>query len=240
MAMNDSRSRRGNVLVATVVHLYTALGAVLGFIALVAVATHALTAAFLILFLIMFIDYTDGTLARKFHVRHHLELIDGGHLDHLVDFFTNCILPLFLLWSVAAFPSPRFLWATIIIIGSLFRFSKTLNPWIDEGFFTGLPSPWVPFAFYSYYWQLPQRVQASLIIVLAVMTIIPVGYIHIARNPRFRRLNLYSLAGWWCIYVAVVLGHLNPTLEIFAISLIQPFVYIATSYFSFSRMRAGQ
>ena len=69
------------------VHIYTTIGIVCGFFALAAVYEENLKDAFLYLGLSLFIDGTDGFLARRFEVSKYAPRIDGVILDAIVDYF---------------------------------------------------------------------------------------------------------------------------------------------------------
>src|SRR5262245_56872490 len=72
------RAMMSRRLAAWGVHLYTASGAVIGLLALDAIARGALAAAFAWMALAMLIDSTDGTLARRARVKEVLPYFDGS------------------------------------------------------------------------------------------------------------------------------------------------------------------
>ena len=94
------------------VHLFTASGAVLGALAIVAVSSDALGRASLLMLAALLIDSVDGTLARKVGVSTVLPRIDGRRLDDIVDYLNFVIVPVvFMLgsghllhWGLAALP----------------------------------------------------------------------------------------------------------------------------------------
>jgi phosphatidylcholine synthase len=70
---------------AWAVHFYTAFGAVLALLALEAIGRDAFASAFAWMAVAMFIDCTDGTLARRVRVKEVLPHYDGSKLDDIVD-----------------------------------------------------------------------------------------------------------------------------------------------------------
>ena len=66
---------------AYLVHLFTALGVVFGFLALLATVNLEIPEAFLWLALALFVDGVDGTLARAANVKENTPYIDGAILD---------------------------------------------------------------------------------------------------------------------------------------------------------------
>lgn len=217
-------------IAAVAIHLYTASGAILAFNAMIAVGEGDLSAAFLQLLVAFVVDYTDGTMARWLSVEKTLPLIDGTTLDHIVDFHTNAVLPVFIMWVSATLPAPRFLWMTAILLSTLFRFSKTFNPWLGRGFLSGIPSPWINLAFYALFYRLDDLTVIILILVMIILTFLPVGYIHVATFHRWRVANALVLSGWWAIYLWITQGWLQDVRTWLHISLVCPVFYLLTSW----------
>src|SRR4051812_28634580 len=93
---------------AYAVHLYTAAGIVLAFLATTEIASDApnLSRIFLYFFLAVVIDATDGILARRYNVKQNAPAIDGGTLDNIVDYINYTFLPLVLIWKMNWLPQP--------------------------------------------------------------------------------------------------------------------------------------
>ena len=70
---------------AVFVHLYTASGAVLALLMLVAASQGEVVKALWLMFISLLIDSTDGLLARRFRVSEALPFFDGALLDNIVD-----------------------------------------------------------------------------------------------------------------------------------------------------------
>jgi len=81
------------IVAAWLVHLYTASGFVLAFLATVAVIEGDFRSAFLYLWLQVAVDATDGWLARRAKVAERLPGFSGKTLDELVDFLTYVFVP---------------------------------------------------------------------------------------------------------------------------------------------------
>src|SRR5919199_1136060 len=93
---------------ASAVHLYTASGAVLALLILVAAFQgHAVMALWLMLATLV-IDSTDGLLARRFRVKELIPSFDGGLLDNIVDYMTYVLAPILLLWTTGYLPGGAF------------------------------------------------------------------------------------------------------------------------------------
>ena len=133
---------------ASVVHLYTASGAVLALLILVAAYNgHAVKALWLGLAALM-IDSTDGLLARRFRVKELLPSFDGRRLDDIVDYMTYVLAPILLLWSSGYLPAGTFgvALAALPLLASSYQFcrvdAKTEDGAKTDHFFLGFPSYW--------------------------------------------------------------------------------------------------
>jgi hypothetical protein len=87
-AGSDGAHRRAMLIAAWLVHLYTASGFVLAFLAAQAAIEHDFRSAFLYLFAQVLVDATDGLLARTARVSERLPWFSGSKLDDLVDYLT--------------------------------------------------------------------------------------------------------------------------------------------------------
>ena len=76
------------LLFAWFVHLYTALGAVIAFIAILFIEQLRFQEAFFLMTLAVAIDASDGTLARAARVKELLPYFDGDRLEDIIDYST--------------------------------------------------------------------------------------------------------------------------------------------------------
>ena len=86
------------MIVAWLVHLYTATGLILALLATRAVIDFNYRAAFFWLWLQVVIDATDGFLARRSRVAERIPWFDGGKLDDVVDYLTYVFVPALFVW----------------------------------------------------------------------------------------------------------------------------------------------
>src|ERR671916_1708107 len=89
---------------ASAVHLYTASGAVLTLLILVAAYNGDAVMALWFMLATLVIDSTDGLLARRFRVKEFLPFFDGRRLDDIVDYMTYVLAPILLLWTTGYLP----------------------------------------------------------------------------------------------------------------------------------------
>src|SRR5947199_9684383 len=87
---------RGLRLAGAAVHLYTASGSVLALLIVIAAMRGETTAALWLGLATLFIDGTDGMLARKMRVKETIPWFDGARLDDIVDYLTYVLAPVVL------------------------------------------------------------------------------------------------------------------------------------------------
>src|ERR671928_302599 len=139
---------------ASAVHLYTASGAVLTLLILVAAFNGDAVMALWLMLAALIIDSTDGLLARRFRVKELLPSFDGRRLDDIVDYMTYVLAPILLLWSAGYLPDGPFgvALAAVPILASSYQFcrvdAKTGDDARTDHFFLGFPSYWNIAAFY--------------------------------------------------------------------------------------------
>ena len=123
--------RLGQRLRAYAVHVYTASGVALAFLAALELTRPQPDAryVFLLLFGAVFIDATDGPFARRWEVKRWAASIDGRTIDDLVDYLTFTFLPLLLMARMQWLPEPVWLW----IVPALDRVALRLRESGSEG-----------------------------------------------------------------------------------------------------------
>ena len=89
---------------AYLVHLFTALGVVFGFLALIATVNGNIVEAFLWLAFALFVDGVDGTLARAVNVQKNTPEIDGAILDNIIDYLNYVVVPVFIFYTLRMVP----------------------------------------------------------------------------------------------------------------------------------------
>ena len=159
-----------SLILAWLVHLYTALGAIVGFFSILAIEQGSFREAFFLMALTVVIDATDGTLARAARVKEVIPWFDGNLLDEIVDYLNFVIAP-----CLAVLP----------LLASAYGFCRTDAKTADN-FFLGFPSYWNIVVFYLYVLQAPLWINAFLIIALSILVFAPIKFIYPSRSPRFR------------------------------------------------------
>lgn len=225
------------------VHLYTAMGlvcaAAIG-VALVQGRPEAFRWSFALMALATFIDATDGTLARRIHIKEVLPGFDGRKLDDITDFLTYTVLPLVLIWRAAILP-PGTEWALVVpLLASAYGFCQCAAK-TDDGYFLGFPSLWNVAAFYLYVIRIPSWAALGAVVVLALLTFVPSKYLYPTQPGRLNTIALALGAVWLALLVpllwalptpdALRAGTGNPTIMALAwASLSYPIFYMVASW----------
>ena len=200
---------------AGAVHAYTATGAVLALlIVLAAIEGNAARALWLGL-AALWIDGTDGMLARRFEVKERLPWFDGARLDDIVDYLTYVFAPVVLLLQGGYLPSGTagIVVAALPLIASSYQFCR-VDAKTDDHFFLGFPSYWNVVAFYAIAFQAGPAVVSTVVVVCALLVPVPIGYIYPSRMTSFRSITL-TLSAVWAVTYAVIVAQLpdpNPVL----------------------------
>lgn len=215
------------------VHIYTAIGGILGMFALYAAADGHTRRAFVLLVICMLIDATDGILARRFRVKDVLPDFDGAMMDNVIDMLTFVWVPVFIMWQAELLPHP--LWTAVPLLAGLYAYGQ-VNMKSDDNFFMGFPSYWNVIALYLYWLQPAAFIAVLLVLVPAVLTFIPTRYLYPSRNYIFWRLT-WSLGVVWFILIFVLLAQTPPNITLIYISLFYPVYYLVMSFYIDFRLR---
>ncbi len=202
----DDRSRppAGAYAAAWGVHLFTSLGVVIAFLALLAIERGQPREALLWLLLALGIDGIDGTLARAAQVRLRLPRIDGEALDLVIDYLTYVFLPVLFIWRGGYLPDALAMpLSAAILSSSLYVFARR-DMKTDDGYFRGFPALWNVVAFYFFVLAPGPAAAAIVVAVLLVMTFAPVHVVHPFRVTEYRSL-LVSLAMLWAVATPALL-----------------------------------
>ena len=160
------------------VHLFTAAGAVLAFLALLAIQDREWRLALLWLAAALAIDSVDGTLARRLRVKSRVPGIDGETLDLIVDYLNYVFVPTVLIWRAELVPAALALpLSALIQISALYDFAR-IDLKTEDNYFRGFPALWNVVAFYLFVTQLGQTPGAIVIFAFAALTFAPVHFVH--------------------------------------------------------------
>lgn len=225
---------------AWAVHLYTASGLLFALLAAIEICVPQPDPrrVFAWLFIAVLIDATDGPFARRYHVKTVLPQIDGRKIDDIVDFLTFTFLPLLLIARMGWVPQPVLLFVVPPMIASVLGFANAGAKDEAGGFFLGFPSYWNIVAVYAgiavpFFGVVPNGIA---LLVLAVLTVAPIGFIYPNLAPRKWKLAIMGGALLWAAMLAAMIWWFpNPPAALVLVSLIYPVFYTVVSVREYAR-----
>ena len=217
------------LIFAWLVHLYSALGAVIAFIAILFIEQLRFQETFFLMTLAVAIDASDGTLARAARVKELLPNFDGDRLEDIIDYFNYVVVPCLLLIRANLLPSQDALWLIAFpLLASAYGFCQKQAKTADH-FFLGFPSYWNIVALYLYVLRAPLWFNAFLILTLAILVFVPIRYIYPSRSPYLRSWTNTLGILWGLAILAIIYWLPEPPREIVLVSLIFPGYYVCLS-----------
>ena len=216
---------------AWAVHVFTASGVVIGFLALQAIFVGNVQLAFIWMAVATLIDALDGMLARKARVKVVLPQFDGARLDDIIDYFTFVIVPVVFMYHFQLLPAAATLvFVAAPLLASAYGFCQAAAK-TEDHYFTGFPSYWNIVAFYLYASHTPAWFNGLVISLLAVMVFVPIRYVYPSRTLPLRWLS-NSLGGVWSILLLVIVWQLpDPSPWLVLGSLLYPVYYTVLSLY---------
>jgi phosphatidylcholine synthase len=207
------RLRPGNrrLFGAVAVHAFTALGGAFGLLALISASRDHWQGAFAWLGAALIVDGADGPLARRFQVAKVLPRFSGEDLDKVIDYLTYVTVPAFIVARSTLVPeSLRLTLSVTIMTVSLYHFADKHSK-TAAGYFIGFPALWNIAVFYGFVLGMPPLLCAALLALCAILTFIPLRWVHPLRARRLRPLTVAVVLAWSAASViALVAGFPGP------------------------------
>jgi phosphatidylcholine synthase len=195
---------------AFAVHVFTACGGACALLALMAAVGGKWPQMFLWLGLALIIDGVDGTLARRLRVAEVLLRWSGDVLDLVVDVMNYVFVPAYALAASGLLPTPVAtpLGILVVVTGALYFADRRMKT--TDYYFRGFPALWNVAAFYLFILKPAPWLAAFTIVALAVLTFVPVYFIHPVRIPHLRALTVAALVLWALLALVAVAKNLDP------------------------------
>jgi phosphatidylcholine synthase len=230
--LNDSDTPSWFRSKAVAVHLYTASGAVLALLMLVAAFQGEAVKALWLMLLCLVIDSTDGLLARRFRVREALPFFDGALLDNIVDYMTYVFVPVFLLWSEGYLPAGNagIVLAALPLLASSYQFCR-VDAKTEDHYFLGFPSYFNVLAFYAIVFQPGPLLLAAVLVSCSFLVFVPIRYVYPTRTVAFRKISLTLTALWLASYATILWQMPDPDPRILAFSILYLVYYFGLSFY---------
>ena len=194
------------------VHVLTACGAALALLALLAASHGNWPLMFLWLGVALVLDAIDGPLARAANVSAVWPNWSGDTLDLVVDYTTYVFVPAYAVAAGSLMPDALALpaAATIAITGTLYFANREMKT--PDNFFRGFPAVWNLVVFYLLLLRPMPVMAAATIALFAVLTFVPMRFVHPFRVRRLRTVTVALLTLWAVLALAAVKQELAPAL----------------------------
>jgi phosphatidylcholine synthase len=214
---------------AWLVHLYSGLGTVIAFIAVLLIERLEFREAFFLMALAVLIDASDGTLARAARVKELLPDFDGDRLEDIIDYLNYVFVPCLLLIRANLLPPQDAVWLIAFpLVASAYGFCQKQAKTSDH-FFLGFPSYWNVVALYLYVLRAPLWLNAFLILTLSILVFVPIRYVYPSRSPYLRSWTNSLGILWGLAIMAMIYWLPEPPRELVWASLFFPVYYICLS-----------
>ena len=228
--MTDNQ-RRFFVLRAWLIHFYTSLGLVCGLFGLIFIAAGNLKFALIVLGLAMFIDSTDGALARACKVGTYTPQFDGRKLDDITDYINYAFIPFYFAYRFGVVQGAGIIVLAVAAIAAGYGFCQKAAK-TSDGYYTGFPNYWNFLIFYLYLFHVSPTASAITLLVFSVLIWAPVEFASLSTRP-LRKLTvlmamLYGLITSGIIYL---FWFDRPYYMLAGISLIFPLYYILLAFY---------
>ena len=183
-------------LKALFVHYFTAIGAILAMLAMLAAVDERWDLMFLWLVVAFFVDGLDGPLARKYDVKKFAPEYDGVLLDLIIDYLTYVFIPAYALF-VSGLLNGWSGWVCIIVIAftSVLYFADTRMKTKDNSF-AGFPGCWNMLVLVLFSTQPNWQIILITVVLLAISMFSNLKFIHPVRTVRWRLISLPIAALW--------------------------------------------
>jgi len=184
------------------IHAFTASGACIGLLALLAIYQHNFLQALWLMGTAILIDAVDGMFARMIKIKEVVPEVDGALLDNIVDFFTYTLVPCFFLLVTNLLPE---YWRVLCVMGitfsSAYQFTQVDAKTMDH-FFKGFPSYWNIAVFYLFFWQMSPATNMVILLSLALLSFVPIKYVYPSRldyltNNKYLRFSMAVITILW-------------------------------------------
>jgi phosphatidylcholine synthase len=175
------------------VHLFTATGAVWGFLALRAIFAHEWKLAIIWMAVAMFVDGVDGMFARWFDVKTYASGLDGALLDNILDYLNYTVVPALFLVEAELLPAALAMPGAIaILLTSAYQFTQVdaKTDTTNEYYFKGFPDFWNVMVIYMLVLGLNPWLNFGFLVLFNILIFVPIKYIYPTRTVRLKKLTI--------------------------------------------------
>lgn len=214
------------------VHLFTATGAVWGFLALRAVFAHEWKLAILYMAAAILVDGLDGFLARWADVHTYASGLDGALLDNILDYLNYVVVPAFFLIEAELVPAAVALpCAFAILLTSAYQFTQVdaKSDSTNEYFFKGFPDFWNVLVIYMIALEFDSWLNFAFLVLFSILIFVPIKYIYPTRTKRLKKLTLFLTYFFGSFGIVALILYPNEPKWLWWVTLIYGVYYVALS-----------
>lgn len=219
-------------ILAWSVHLFTATGAVWGFLALRAIFAHEWKIAILWMAAAIIVDGVDGIFARWFDVKTYASGVDGALMDNIIDYFTYAVVPALFLVEADLVPAAlALLGACAILLTSAYQFSQVdaKTDATNEFYFKGFPDYWNVMVIYMLVLGLDRWINFGFLVLFNILIFVPIKYVYPTRTVRLKKLTLALTCGFGALGLVGLILYPNEPKWIWWVTLLYGVYYLALS-----------
>ena len=187
------------MILAWLVHLLTASGIAVGFLALLATKDHDWKMAMFWLVVALVIDGVDGFFARLFKVEQRLPFIKGVNIDYVVDFVNYAFVPAYMFYELALVPDAWILPLSILILLISALYYGRSEMVTEDKYFIGFPVLWNMVLFYYIFITDYHYIHYIWITILvAALHFVPIKMAYPSQNHRLKIPTLIAFSVFVC------------------------------------------
>jgi phosphatidylcholine synthase len=219
---------------AWLVHFYTSLGLIAAFLSVIAILNEDARGFFILQCIAMFIDATDGFLARTFKVKIFAPQMDGRRLDDITDYINYTFLPVFFAYRFGMVNETGYFILGIVLITSVYGFCQQCAK-THDGYFTGFPNFWNVLIFYLFVFNIAPL--ATAIILLAFSSLIFIPFKFLSYSSKSRKTLLLVISLLFAVPVFIFIINFNqPDMRLIYVSLLGPVLYTTIAVLTFFKI----
>lgn len=183
-------------ITAYLVHCFTATGAALAMLALLAAMDQNWSVMALWLAVALVVDAVDGPLARHFEVKTNASTINGALLDLIIDFLTYVVIPALALYASGLLPGWTGWFAVLLIPYASALYFADIRMKTPDASFSGFPGCWNMLVLALLVIRPGEWSTLVLVVLLSVAMFLPLRFVHPIRTVRWRHVT-FPIAFVW-------------------------------------------
>jgi phosphatidylcholine synthase len=192
------------------VHGFTASGAALAFLALVAAVSGNAALCFVWLGIALIVDGVDGSIARRINIGERVPNISGDTLDLVVDFTTYVFVPAALLYYSGHWSQGAAMFAALVIVVTAALYFADKRMKTEDKWFAGFPGVWNIVVFYLVLYPPNDWFFVAIVLFFAVGQALPIVFVHPFRVKQWKILTLALCCVWLVACASAVWQGMNP------------------------------